>query len=79
MELSVQHTGNSDKMNVCHCSSCELGLFSLTREKQDSLTEKSVLWSVSRLQWIRQSVLNEGRVSIDKHDLEVKISLAGYA
>lgn len=79
MEPSVQHTGSSDKLNLCRCSYYELGLFSLTREKQDPIKEKSVLWSVSRLQWIMQSVLNEGRAFIDKHDLEVKILLAGCA
>lgn len=55
MDLSVQHMRNLEKVNTCHCSSCELELSSLTGEKQYSIKKKSVLWSVSRLQQMRQS------------------------
>lgn len=79
MDLSVQHMRNLEKVNMCHCSSCELELFSLTGEKQYSIKKKSVLWSVSRLQQMRQYVLSEGRALTDKLVLEVKISLVGHA
>lgn len=46
MEPSVQHTGSSDKVNMCHYSYYELGLLSLTRKKQDPTKEKPVLWSL---------------------------------
>lgn len=35
-----------------------------------------MLWSVCKLEWIRQCVLSEGRAFTDKPDFEVRISMA---